>query len=224
MTPAPSKPGLEKGGRLNPWHVIELGADLHIVCRETAVLVDWIVELEARHKQLTVLADTLESRYAAQLERPLGRVWNKLIAGQPAKKRLKEIWKETEFTPDRIRLLDRFFILNLYFIADSIGNLYRQIGHLAREYNQYAIEKGLDEQFKPPDDVPDLHKVAQRIQKALRPARDSIAHPYRKKPSNRGSIDRAATLGELPTSPRNRDEQAGTRRFISQISQGRTLG
>jgi hypothetical protein len=197
MTRAPSKPDLEKEGRLNPWHVIEVGADLHIVCRETAVLVDWIAALEARHKQLTALADKLENKQAGQLGRPLGRVWNK-IAGRRTKKRLKEIWKETEVTPDRIRLLVRLLILNVCFIADSIGKLYRQIGHLAWEYNEYAIAKGLDERFEPPNDVPDLLKVAERIQRVLKPARDSIAHPYRKKKlTSRGSVDRAATLGEL---------------------------
>src|SRR5256712_14143692 len=55
--------------------------------------------LEARHEELTAMADALENKYSAQLKSPLGRVWNKVIARRLITKRLRRIWKETEVTP-----------------------------------------------------------------------------------------------------------------------------
>lgn len=196
MTSEPATGDAKRQGRINPWAVIELAADLHILCRETAVLIDWIATSEARYTGLIALADTLDRKYAAFSTKPIGRAWNKVIGRRLTRRRLKTIWREAEIAPDRIRLLVRLLILNVYFIAGSIAHLYRQLGHLAREYNEYARAEG-GELVAPPDNVPDLLELAKRTQKSLREARDSIAHPYRKKTSSRGSVERAATLVEL---------------------------
>jgi hypothetical protein len=116
---APSDPE-QKARPLHPWHVIERAADLHILCRETAVLVDWIDALESRYKELKALDGALDNKYSARMGRPLGRLLNKVSRG-PRKKRLRQIWKELDdVSPARKRLLVRLFILNLRFIADSI--------------------------------------------------------------------------------------------------------
>ena len=221
MTQKPSKPPV------NPSRLLDIAADLLFVCQDTAVLDDWVVALEARYKQLTSLASALENRVPlAPSQRRLGRVlWYKYVARRRITKHLREIWKETEFMPDRIGLLVRYFILNLHFIAKSINLLHNQMWPLAREFNEYANSTNLAIRFEVPDELRNIHDLANKMEEILRPARDSIAHPFRTK-LGRGSADRPATLAELYLVygiEMSRDELVGTFRKFQKATEAANL-
>jgi hypothetical protein len=176
MTQARSKPKLKKDSHLVPWDVINRATDLGTLCKETAVLVDWVSASEARDKKLTALANALDNKYAAQLRTTRGRVSQKCLAGPRTKRHLKEIWDEQECAPVRMILLKRLFLIQLSCIIDSIVRLYKDISELAEAYNQYLRENYLTESCEVPDALRSVQDHAKEMRRYLKPIRDLIAH------------------------------------------------
>lgn len=88
-------------------------------------------------------------------------------------------WLQELQNPARRRLLARFMVLNLAFLADVVGELYTLTNKVALEVKQKQSVGTAPAhiQLQPP--AREHRQKASEIARRLKPVRDSIAHPYR---------------------------------------------